>query len=195
MPKNGWRAEKAERVSGCSFLGGALEPCHLFPTRGLWHDEKIKEGDQWSHLCGINHCMLRQSEAETEACGRRSSSVVVAGEIGGRRCQQLPLALNGGAPPCRSGETKGARSRSCGAFTETTAATTAFPSLPRPAGCEIVEDPAAYRRPPRGRACQGYERIVRAQHARWGAPRLHTPSHAPRAHEWLDSGDWPRPSR
>lgn len=79
--------------------------------------------------------MLRESEAETEACGRWSSSVVFAGGIWRKT---VP-------PSSTCGEMNGRMIPHCGASTATTAASTPFPSLPRPAGCEIDKDREARR--------------------------------------------------
>lgn len=142
-------------MSRCFSRKEHLSRAIFFPTTGYGAKRNKEKGDQESHLCGINHCMLRESEAETEACGRWSSSVVF---VGGIWRKTVP-------PSSACGETNGRMIPHCGASTATTAASTPFPSLPRPAGCEIDKDREAAAGPS---FCQGYERIVRAQHARWG---------------------------
>lgn len=151
-----------------------------------------KKGAQASHLCGINHCMLRESEAETEACGCWISSVVFAGGIWRKT-----------VPP----------SSTCAeirmdAWSRTVARPLrqqlpAHPSLL----CRVQRDARLTRgilRPPRGRVfvqgtSESYEHSTHVGGGALSSAPLHAgsspPSRAPRAHEWLDSGDWPRPSR
>lgn len=133
--------------------------------------------------------MLRESEAETEAGGRRSSSVVFAEEIWRKT---VPPASTCAKRRHTAGPQRGDKGRTIphcgGAFTATTAATTAFPSLPRPAGCEIDEGPAADQWPTNGRRPAGFvkgtsESYEHSTHVGWrSAPHLHTSLHAPRAH-------------
>lgn len=128
--------------------------------------------------------MLRESEAETEAGGRRSSSVVLTGEIWRKT-----------VPPASTCETAAHRRAAAGrqrAHDPALAARSLRQRLPPQPSllCRVQRDArlTRVRQPANGRRPAGFvkgtsESYEHSTHVGWrSAPHLHTSLHAPRAH-------------